>query len=203
MNAFLPKHLLARCYARSATSASKWHTAGYPSTKSILDDDDSGPLDLSEDNDIVNRVRPGTPPLHRRKPPKTPTPEEHLRHRQILKEKFPDGWNPPRKISREAMDGLRSLHHFEPDKFTTPFLADKFKISPEAVRRILKAKWEPSKERRLEMREKERKSKTEFVKLSRLQEKMEMEAAFAEKREERQKTHGFAGVDEKDGFTFG
>ncbi|KAF8919746.1 hypothetical protein CPB85DRAFT_1153068, partial [Mucidula mucida] len=69
------------------------------------------------------------------------------RHRQVIKEKFPDGWNPPRKLSREAMDGLRSLHQFEPDKFTTPFLADKFKISPEAVRRILKAKWEPTKER--------------------------------------------------------
>ncbi|KAI0792386.1 hypothetical protein C8Q75DRAFT_692771, partial [Abortiporus biennis] len=67
-------------------------------------------------------------------------------HRKTLKEAFPEGWNPPRKLSRDAMQGLRALHHHDPETFSTAVLAEKFKISPEAVRRILKSKWQPSKE---------------------------------------------------------
>jgi uncharacterized protein YnzC (UPF0291/DUF896 family) len=54
------------------------------------------------------------------------------------------------------MDGLRMLHAQNPDIFTTPLLANRFRISPEAVRRILKSKWEPTKEKRqkLAVREK-------------------------------------------------
>ncbi|KAK0192809.1 hypothetical protein F5146DRAFT_873895, partial [Armillaria mellea] len=129
---------------------------GSPSHKSILDDDSPVKVDLTEDNDVVNRVRASTPPIHRRKPSKVATPEEYARHRKTMKQRFPEGWNPPRKISREAMDGLRELHQFDPGKFCTTVLADKFKISPDAVRRILKGRWEPSRERRIEMRAKER-----------------------------------------------
>ncbi|EDR08216.1 uncharacterized protein LACBIDRAFT_148118, partial [Laccaria bicolor S238N-H82] len=68
-------------------------------------------------------------------------------HRETIRKEFPGGWSPPRKLSREAMDGLRQLHHHDPEKFTTPLLAEKFRISPEAVRRILKSKWEPSREK--------------------------------------------------------
>ncbi|KAF8518429.1 hypothetical protein BU17DRAFT_12339, partial [Hysterangium stoloniferum] len=70
----------------------------------------------------------------------------YAKHRRTLKEHFPEGWSPPRKISREAMENLRMLHSHSPDTFTTPALADRFKISPEAVRRILRSKWTPSKE---------------------------------------------------------
>lgn len=83
-------------------------------------------------------------------------PEEWRRHRRALKDAHPDGWSPPKKLSREAMDGLRIMHAQNPDVFTTPILAEKFRISPEAVRRILKSKWEPTREKKqkLAIREK-------------------------------------------------
>ncbi|KDQ07344.1 hypothetical protein BOTBODRAFT_90414, partial [Botryobasidium botryosum FD-172 SS1] len=65
-------------------------------------------------------------------------------HRIKMKKLYPDGWNPPKKLSREAMDGLRTLHAHDPVTFSTPVLAEKFKVSPEAVARILKSRWRPS-----------------------------------------------------------
>ncbi|OCK80855.1 hypothetical protein K432DRAFT_381862 [Lepidopterella palustris CBS 459.81] len=68
-------------------------------------------------------------------------------HKAALKNKFGDeGWNPRKKLSPDAMEGIRHLHKQYPDKFTTPVLADHFKVSPEAIRRILKSKWRPSDE---------------------------------------------------------
>ncbi|MBW0571291.1 hypothetical protein O181_111006 [Austropuccinia psidii MF-1] len=66
-----------------------------------------------------------------------------LIQKEALKEIFPEGWNPPKKISRPAMKLLRTLHQTDPQQFSLPALSDKFKISPEAVRRILRSKWEP------------------------------------------------------------
>ncbi|KAJ7204652.1 hypothetical protein GGX14DRAFT_328027, partial [Mycena pura] len=115
--------------------------------RAILDDDET-PVDLSEDNDAVNGVRPWT---HRRSPPLTPTRAAWHAHRKALKEDFPEGWNPPRKLSRDAMDGLRQLNRVDPETFTTPVLAERFRISPEAVRRILKSHWEPPRARRMQL----------------------------------------------------
>ena len=56
------------------------------------------------------------------------------------------GWAPRKRLSPDALDGIRALHSQYPDRYTTPVLADQFKISPEAVRRILKSKWRPSEE---------------------------------------------------------
>ena len=62
-----------------------------------------------------------------------------------LKEKLGgETWNPRKKLSPDAVDGIRHLNASQPEKFTTPVLARHFKISPEAVRRILKGKWRPS-----------------------------------------------------------
>jgi hypothetical protein len=36
------------------------------------------------------------------------------------------------------------MHAQFPDKYTTPMLAKEFKVSPEAIRRILKSKWRPT-----------------------------------------------------------
>ncbi|KAF5330057.1 hypothetical protein D9611_010437 [Ephemerocybe angulata] len=126
---------------------------------SILEDDDAE-IDLSEDDDLVNGLRPGTAPLHLRKPTPTSTPDEWRAHRAAIKARFPDGWAPPRKISREAMAGLRQLHALNPATFTTEILADKFRISPEAVRRILKSRWEPSSERKAKLVEREKAGKS-------------------------------------------
>jgi hypothetical protein len=62
-----------------------------------------------------------------------------------LKEKLGgEAWNPRKKLSPDTMEGIRHLHSTEPTKFTTPILAQHFKVSPEAIRRILKSKWQPS-----------------------------------------------------------
>ncbi|SPO03479.1 uncharacterized protein DNG_06162 [Cephalotrichum gorgonifer] len=60
-----------------------------------------------------------------------------------LAKKFPLGWSPPKRLSPDALSGLRALHAQFPETYTTPALADLFGISPEAVRRILKSKWSP------------------------------------------------------------
>ncbi|KAG6820269.1 hypothetical protein H0H93_003099 [Arthromyces matolae] len=169
-----PRATLTRFYSIPVTRISrrKWGLEGIPRPRSILDDDDA-PVDLSEDNDAVNGARPGTPPLHLREPPKKPTPALHQAHRETLKKNFPGGWNPPRKVSREAMQGIRQMHRLEPEKFSTPVLAEKFKISPEAVRRILKSKWEPSREKRVKIAERERNEKMEYLSSRRIAERTE------------------------------
>lgn len=82
------------------------------------------------------------------------TPDWRL-HRQAMKERFPDGWDPPLKLSRPTMALIRSLHNQDPSTFSTPALASRFKTSPEAIRRILKSKWRMAEdqERELETRQ--------------------------------------------------
>lgn len=55
-----------------------------------------------------------------------------------------EAWNPRKKLSPDTMEGIRHLHQTQPEKFTTPVLAEHFKVSSEAIRRILKSKWRPS-----------------------------------------------------------
>ena len=87
-------------------------------------------------------------PLKERKSPTTyqkkKKPESWQIQKEALKQKFEGGWNPPKKLSPDALDGIRHLHAMAPDRFTTPVLAEEFKISPEAIRRILKSKWRAS-----------------------------------------------------------
>ncbi|KAF2036360.1 required for respiratory growth protein 9, mitochondrial [Setomelanomma holmii] len=64
-----------------------------------------------------------------------------------LKEKLGgEAWNPRKKLSPDTMEGIRHLHSTQPDRFTTPVLAEHFKVTPEAIRRILKSKWRPTDE---------------------------------------------------------
>ncbi|PFH49346.1 hypothetical protein AMATHDRAFT_124370, partial [Amanita thiersii Skay4041] len=129
------------------------------------------PIDLSEDNDLVNGTRPRPPSSSStsRKPQKRePTPAHHKAHRYAMKERFPEGWSPPKKLSRDAMHGLRRLHALDPEQFSTPVLAARFRISPEAVRRILKSRWEPTTERQVKLAQKEREGR-----LRRLDERVE------------------------------
>ncbi|OAA67195.1 26S proteasome non-ATPase regulatory subunit 11 [Niveomyces insectorum RCEF 264] len=66
--------------------------------------------------------------------------------KRALQAKFPAGWQPRKRLSPDALDGIRALHRQFPDVYTTPVLADHFRISPEAIRRILKSKWQASPE---------------------------------------------------------
>jgi hypothetical protein len=61
-----------------------------------------------------------------------------------LKEKFgSEGWNPRKRLSPDALEGIRALHTQFPQVYSTSTLAEKFAVSPEAIRRILKSKWTP------------------------------------------------------------
>lgn len=73
--------------------------------------------------------------------------------RTSLKSKFPTGWSPPKRLSPEALEGIRALNAQYPDQFNTPVLASHFKVSPESIRRILKSKWRPTGEEDEERRE--------------------------------------------------
>ncbi|KAJ7512646.1 hypothetical protein B0H11DRAFT_1610836, partial [Mycena galericulata] len=80
-------------------------------------------------------------------------------HRQSLKHYFTDGWNPSRALSHETMDGLRrppgkvkqrkcessgDWGCRRPASTHTPSPpSSSFRISPEAIRRFLKSRWEP------------------------------------------------------------
>ncbi|KLU89685.1 hypothetical protein MAPG_08655 [Magnaporthiopsis poae ATCC 64411] len=67
--------------------------------------------------------------------------------KEALKKKFGDeGWNPRKRLSPDAISGIRALHAEFPATFTTEWLANKFKVSPEMIRRILKSKWRPTPE---------------------------------------------------------
>jgi hypothetical protein len=74
--------------------------------------------------------------------------------KEALQKKFgSEGWNPRKKLSPDTIDGIRALNQQYPDKYPTPVLAEKFKVSAEAIRRILKSKWRPSPEGAAERRE--------------------------------------------------
>jgi len=67
-----------------------------------------------------------------------------------LKEKFKEGWNPRKKLSPDALAGIRAIHAQFPEQYTTSVLAEKFEVSPEAIRRILKSRWTPKEEETLD-----------------------------------------------------
>lgn len=54
------------------------------------------------------------------------------------------GWSPRKRLSPDALEGIRALHKQFPEKYSTPVLADQFEVSAESIRRILKSKWRPS-----------------------------------------------------------
>jgi len=95
--------------------------------------------------DRISRVpvwaRPPTATEEPGKLAKPPMAKSWAEHRVSIKTKYPGKWNPSKKVSREAMDGIRELYKADPDKYPTWVLAQRFTISPEAVRRILKSKW--------------------------------------------------------------
>ncbi|KAG0646224.1 Required for respiratory growth [Hyphodiscus hymeniophilus] len=77
---------------------------------------------------------------------KPPTREHWQIDKDALKAKFPDGWRPLRRLSPDALSGIRALHAQDPVQYTTAVLANSFEVSPEAMRRILKSKWSPKPE---------------------------------------------------------
>lgn len=85
------------------------------------------------------------------------------------------------------MDGLRTLHAHDPVMFSTPILADRFRISPEAVRRILKSKWVPDVKRKAKMMQAERETSQQLL-----------ERREAAKRQKKEKLRSFYMDEESD-----
>jgi len=62
--------------------------------------------------------------------------------KESLDRKFGEaGWQPRKRLSPDTMDGIRALHASNPAAYGSATLSEHFKISPEAIRRILKSKW--------------------------------------------------------------
>ncbi|KAI1506507.1 hypothetical protein F5X99DRAFT_364475 [Biscogniauxia marginata] len=76
----------------------------------------------------------------------TPKKEAWQVQREVLKEKFPEGWQPRKRLSPDACEGIRALHAQFPEQYPLWVLSEQFQISPEAVRRILRSKWRASPE---------------------------------------------------------
>ena len=74
-----------------------------------------------------------------------PSRQQWQLQKDALKKKFgAEKWVPRKKLSPDALEGVRKLHAQDPEKYSTEALAAHFKVSPEAIRRILKSKWRPS-----------------------------------------------------------
>ena len=133
------------------------------------------------------------PPISNSLPKKAtrqPTPTAARLHRESMKRSFPEGWCPPRKLSRQAMDGLRALHKHDPRTFSTQMLAKKFHISPEAVRRILRSQWEPSSERMVRLSQRESWERRAWIDARREAEREDYYKTSAGKRTNRRRTRG-------------
>ncbi|CZT16931.1 uncharacterized protein RCC_02765 [Ramularia collo-cygni] len=67
--------------------------------------------------------------------------------KSALERKFGQkGWQPRKRLSPDTLSGIRALHASNPTIYNVEMLRDHFKITPEAIRRILKSKWQPSTE---------------------------------------------------------
>ena len=78
--------------------------------------------------------------------PRTPREPWQIQKAALDKKFGTTGWVPRKRLSPDALDGIRALHAQYPQTYTTEALAEQFKVSPEAIRRILKSKWRPSEE---------------------------------------------------------
>lgn len=105
------------------------------------DHDASTTTNRADPTGIFTNDRPSVPANWR----KIKTLPPWKRQMFALREKFHDkgSWSPSKKLSREAMDGIRSIKDSNPE-LSSGDIASYFKVSPEAIRRILRSKWRPS-----------------------------------------------------------
>lgn len=69
---------------------------------------------------------------------------EWMKRKQAVKKKYGD-WNPSKRVSYQQMQDIRELKVKAPHLRTID-LANHFKMSPEAIRRILRSNWIPKDE---------------------------------------------------------
>ncbi|OMJ09287.1 Required for respiratory growth protein 9, mitochondrial [Smittium culicis] len=71
-------------------------------------------------------------------------------------------WNPQKKLARASLEKIRLLNKEYPNIYTINKLSQDFKVSFEAIRRILKSKFVPDQKRALEQESRRKKSITEY-----------------------------------------
>ncbi|KAI6124413.1 hypothetical protein EDD16DRAFT_547377 [Pisolithus croceorrhizus] len=115
------KSTSCRFYSEGALPRRRnWRVEGHVPPRALTQEG-TAVLDLTEDE----------PPARRRTRSDTPeTPQEWRSHRERMKEMFPGRVESNAQIIPEAMEALRSLHALDKEMFTTPVLANRFKISP-------------------------------------------------------------------------
>lgn len=65
--------------------------------------------------------------------------------KDALERKFGEvGWQPRKRLSPDTMEGIRALHASDSGTYCTEALSQHFKVTPEAIRRILRSKWRPN-----------------------------------------------------------
>jgi len=116
--------------------------------------DKSGKSDRTTTGKPKEEKKPFKPNPFRRDPDDQPRQKETwMTQKDALTKKFPDGWNPRKKLSPDALVGIRMLHQQFPDQYPTEVLAQKFEVSAEAIRRILRSKWAPDADKEEERQE--------------------------------------------------
>ena len=104
---------------------------------------------------IPQSIRQSPKPEATSPPPNLPRKplEPWQSQKSSLRQKFPEGYKPIKRLSPDAIEGIRALHTSNPSHFTTANLSQQFEVSPEAIRRILKSKWRPNGEEEEKRRE--------------------------------------------------
>ncbi len=97
------------------------------------------------DKTTTGKPKADKKPFKPRRDPSSPPKQKEpwMAQKDALTKKFPTGWNPRKKLSPDALVGIRMLHQQFPDEYPTEVLAQKFEVSAEAIRRILRSKWAP------------------------------------------------------------
>lgn len=90
----------------------------------------------------------------RNKPPRQHRRDSWQTQKNALAEKFGEtGWAPRKRLSPDTLEGIRALHASDKETYSTENLAEHFKVTPEALRRILRTKWRPDEEEKEERKE--------------------------------------------------
>lgn len=84
-------------------------------------------------------------PFRKHTPEEAKDQETWKAQKAALQSKFGEtGWQPRKRLSPDAMYGIRALHAQNREVYSLPYLAKQFEVSPEAIRRILKSDWQPT-----------------------------------------------------------
>lgn len=97
------------------------------------------PTDSKTSKDTASNTRSNNP-----QPPKKKREDWQIQKSALSAKLSSQPWNPRKRVSPDTLSGIRALHASDPTTYTTPLLSQHFQISPDAVRRILKSKWQPS-----------------------------------------------------------